>query len=311
MRVVFMGTPDFAVPALQALYENGYDVTLVVTQPDKPQGRKQILTASPVKEFAVSKNIPVYQPSSMRTQEAFDRIAEEQPDYIIVIAFGKILPQSILDIPKYACINVHGSLLPQYRGAAPIQWSVLNGDKETGVTTMLMDAGIDTGDILLQQVTTISQDETAGELFDRLAALSAPILLETLEKFTKGEIAPIKQDDKLADYVTILKKEDARINWNKTAEELHNHIRGMNPWPVAFTTLNGKQLKIYESCVSNRIFGYDIGEMVAADGKLFVRCGGDSCLQILSLQAEGAKRMDADVYLRGRPVTEKTILGLI
>ncbi len=310
MRIVFMGTPDFAVPCLKALYENGHEITLVVTQPDKPQGRKQILTPSPVKEFAAAHEIPVYQPISMKTQESYDRIVAQQPDYIVVIAFGKILPQTILDIPKYACINVHGSLLPRYRGAAPIQWSVLNGDAVTGVTTMLMDAGIDTGDILLQKETPIDPGETAGELFDRLAELSAPVLIETLELFAKGEITPTKQDEQKADYVTILKKENALIDWTRDAKSLHNHVRGMNPWPVAFTKLGGKTLKIFETCESERIFGHDIGEVTAQDGKLFVRCGADTCLQILSLQLEGAKRLDADVFLRGRAFTEKTILGI-
>ncbi len=310
MRIVFMGTPDFAVPCLKALHENGHEITLVVTQPDKPQGRKQILTASPVKEFAVANDIPVYQPVSMKTQEAYDRIAADNPDYIVVIAFGKILPQAVLDIPKYACINVHGSLLPRYRGAAPIQWSVLNGDKQTGVTTMLMDAGIDTGDILLQKVTQIDPFETAGELFDRLAELSAPVLLETLEKFAKGEISPVKQDNEKADYVSILKKENALIDWSRDAQSLHDHVRGMNPWPVAFTRLGGKTLKIFETRVSEHVLGHDIGEVTVCDGKLFVRCANDTCLQILSLQLEGSKRLDADVFLRGRAFTEKTILGL-
>lgn len=310
MRIVFMGTPDFAVPCLRALYENGHEITLVVTQPDKPQGRKQILTPSPVKEFATEKGIPVFQPTSMKTQESYDRIAAEQPDYIVVIAFGKILPQAVLDIPNYACINVHGSLLPRYRGAAPIQWSVLNGDEKSGVTTMLMDAGIDTGDILLQKETPIDSNETAGELFDRLADLSAPVLLETLDLFAKGEIAPTKQDDAKADYVSILKKENALMDWNRDAKSLHNHVRGMNPWPVAFTKLGGKTLKIFETCESERVFGNDIGEVTQKDGKMYVRCGQDSCLQILSLQLEGAKRLDADVFLRGKSFTEKTILGI-
>ena len=309
MRIVFMGTPDFAVPCLKALHENGHEISLVVTQPDKPQGRKQILTPSPVKEFAVSHNIPVFQPNSMKTQESYERIAAEAPDYIVVIAFGKILPQAVLDIPKYACINVHGSLLPRYRGAAPIQWSVLNGDKQTGVTTMLMDAGIDTGDILQQKVIEIESDETAGELFDRLAALSAPVLLETLDLYAKGLLTPIKQDDSSADYVTVLKKENALIDWSRDAADLHNHIRGMNPWPVAFTKLGDKNLKIFEACVSDHVFGQDIGEATMNDGKLFVRCGSNTCLQVISLQLEGSKRLDAEVFLRGRPLSDKIVLG--
>ena len=309
MRIVFMGTPDFAVPCLKALHENGHEITLVVTQPDKPQGRKQILTPSPVKEYAVSNDIPVFQPGSMKTQEAYDRIVAENPDYIVVIAFGKILPQSVLDIPKYACINVHGSLLPRYRGAAPIQWSVLNGDKETGVTTMLMDAGIDTGDILQQKVTQIDPQETAGELFDRLADMAAPVLLDTLELYAKGQLVPVKQDDTNADYVSILKKENALIDWSRDAKSLHDHVRGMNPWPVAFAKFGDKTLKIFETRVSECVYGKDIGEATMHDGKLFVRCGNDSCLQIISLQMEGSKRLDAEVFLRGRPITDRLILG--
>lgn len=309
MRVVFMGTPDFAVPSLRALCENGYDVTLVVTQPDKPQGRKQILTPSPVKEYAVAHNIPVFQPVSMKTQEAFEMIASQKPDFIVVTAFGKILPKNILDLPKFACINVHGSLLPQYRGAAPIQWSVLNGDKVTGLTTMLMDVGLDTGDILLQEKTEISEDETAGELFDRLAEMSGPILLKTLQSFANGELQPVKQDEEKASYVSVLKKEMALIDWTKEACQIHNLVRGMNPWPVAFTRLNGKTLKIFDSCVSQTVYGNANGEAVCLDGKIFVHCGNNTCLQLLSIQTEGAKRMDADVFLRGRTIDPATVLG--
>lgn len=309
MRVVFMGTPDFAVPSLQALCENGYDVTLVVTQPDKPQGRKQVLTPSPVKEYAIAQNIPVFQPVSMKTQESFDMIASQTPDFIVVTAFGKILPKNILDLPKYACINVHGSLLPQYRGAAPIQWSVLNGDKKTGLTTMLMDVGLDTGDILMQEETEIPEDETAGELFDRLAVMTGPILLRTLDAFAKGEITPQKQQDENASYVSVLKKEMAVVDWNQPANVIHNLVRGMHPWPVAFTKLNGKTLKIHVSRVSEKIYGNAIGEVVCFDGNIFVRCGNDTCLQLLSIQLEGSKRMDADVFLRGRAIEPKTVLG--
>lgn len=309
MRVVFMGTPDFAVPSLQALYENGYNVTLVVTQPDKPQGRKQILTPSPVKEFAVEHGIAVYQPTSMRTQEAYERIKAEAPDYIVVTAFGKILPKEILALPAYACINVHGSLLPRYRGAAPIQWSVLNGDAQTGLTTMLMDEGLDTGDILLQEKTAIGENETAGELFDRLAAMSAPILLKTLALYTKGEITPVRQDDSKADYVSVLKKEMAAVNWSRPATEIHNLVRGMHPWPVAFTKLNGKILKIHASRVADGCFGNDNGEVTVRDGRMFVRCGENTAIELLSVQLEGAKRMDVSDFLRGRAMETKTILG--
>lgn len=309
MRVVFMGTPDFAVPSLQVLHENGYEVTLVVTQTDKPQGRKQILTPSPVKEYALAHNLPVYQPTTLKTQEAYDRIAAEKPDFIVVTAYGKILTKEILAIPSYACVNVHGSLLPQYRGAAPIQWSVLNGDKQTGITTMLMDAGIDTGDILLQKVTPIGEEETAGELFDRLAALSAPVLLETLEKFVKGEIKPQKQDDEKACYVSVLKKEMALIDWSQPAEKIHNLVRGMHPWPVAFTKFGGKTLKVHSCAFVDRSFGKDTGEAVFVENSLFVRCGDGKCVRLNSVQLEGSKRMDISDFLRGHPVESKTILG--
>ncbi len=309
MRVVFMGTPDFAVPSLRALHENGFDVTLVVTQTDKPQGRKQILTPSPVKEYALANDIPVYQPTTLKTQEAYERIAAEQPDFIVVTAYGKILTKAILDLPKYACINVHGSLLPQYRGAAPIQWSVLNGDKVTGLTTMLMDEGIDTGDILLQEETEIGKEETAGELFDRLASLTAPILLKTLTMYANGEIVPLKQDEDKACYVSVLKKEMASIDWNAASDVIHNLVRGMHPWPVAFTKLNGKTLKVHSCEVTDRKFGNDNGEIVVSDDCIFVRCGDGCCVKLNSVQLEGSKRMDVKDFLRGHPIADYTILG--
>lgn len=309
MRVVFMGTPDFAVPSLQALHENGYEVTLVVTQTDKPQGRKQILTPSPVKEYAVRHHIPVYQPKTLRTQEAYDAIAAEKPDFIVVTAYGKILTKEILDLPVHGCVNVHGSLLPQYRGAAPIQWSVLNGDPVTGITTMLMDEGIDTGDILLQHTTQIGKEETAGELFDRLAGLSAPVLLETLDRLVKGEIVPRKQEEEKACYVSMLKKEMALIDWSLPAEKIHNLVRGMHPWPVAFTSYCGKTLKVHACQITQRTFGNTAGEAIAADGGLFVRCGDGVCLQLHSVQLEGAKRMNAADFLRGHSIDKNCILG--
>ena len=215
MRVVFMGTPDFAVPALLALCAAGYEVTLVVTQPDKPQGRKKVLTPPIVKTVALEQHIPVYQPQSLKTEEAYERILAEKPACIVVAAYGKILPQRVLDLPQYGCVNIHGSLLPQYRGAAPIQWSILNGEKETGVTTMLMAAGIDTGDILLQEKTAIGAEETAGELFDRLAQLGASLLLKTLAALQNGTVQPVLQEEARASYVSVLTKEAATIDWNR------------------------------------------------------------------------------------------------
>ena len=219
--VVFMGSPDFAVASLEALIASpDYDVKLVVSQTDKPQGRKQILTPPPVKQLALQHNVEVYQPASLKNPEAYEKIAALQPDFIVVAAYGKILPQSILDIPKYGCVNLHGSLLPKYRGAAPIQWCVINGEKTTGVTTMLMDAGLDTGDILLTAETAIDENETAGELFDRLAQMCPPLLMKTLEGLAAGTISPKKQNDADATYVGVLNKELAVIDWNRSAAEI-------------------------------------------------------------------------------------------
>ena len=242
--VVFMGTPDFAVPALRALIEApDYDVKLVVSQTDKPQGRKQILTAPPVKQLALQYGIEVFQPKTLKTPEAAEKIAALRPDFIVVAAYGKILPQTVLDIPRFGCVNLHGSLLPKYRGAAPIQWCVLNGEKETGVTTMLMDAGLDTGDILYVEKTPVGENETAGELFDRLAALCPALLLRTLDDLADGKITPKKQNAAEATYVSVLNKEMAVLDWTLPAAVIHNRVRGLNPWPAAKTALDGKSLK--------------------------------------------------------------------
>jgi methionyl-tRNA formyltransferase len=310
MRIVFMGTPDFAVPTLNKLYESEHEIAAVFTQPDKPKGRGYKLAPPPVKVLALEHGTPVYQPESLKKQpEMWDVLKEIAPDVIVVAAYGKILPKQVLDIPKYHCVNVHGSLLPKYRGAAPIQWSVLNGDDETGITTMLMGEGLDTGDILLQRSTPIGENETAAELFDRLAEIGADLLIETLEKLEKGEITPVKQDEKLATYASILTKDMCMIDFNKPVKEVHKKICGLSDWPCAVTTLNGKRLKVFRSqIVKDKMPGQQAGTVV--DTKQFCVCCADGVIKLTEVQAEGSKRMRSEDYLRGKPITPGTILGV-
>lgn len=298
--VVFMGTPDFAVNALEALIASDeYDVKLVVSQTDKPQGRKQILTAPPVKQVALQNNIEVYQPKSLKTDEAFEIISSLSPDFIVVSAYGKILPKNILHIPKYGCVNLHGSLLPKYRGAAPIQWSVINGDKITGVTTMLMDEGLDTGDILLSATKEIAENETAGEVFDALARMCPELLMKTLKALREASIVPVKQNDSEATYVSVLSKDMAKINWNENAQTIHNLIRGLNPWPVARTVFKGKILKIYSSHVCDKHVCGEVGSVFTDKDGIYVVCADSTLLSLDEVQAEGAKRMTSSEFLRG------------
>ena len=299
MKIIYMGTPDFAVPCLTRLVRENYDVVCVVTQPDKPVGRKQILTPSDVKREAQRLGLNVYQPDSLRTDEAYEYLSSFGADYIVVAAYGKILPQRVLDIPKYAPINVHGSLLPAYRGAAPIQRSVLNGEKVTGITTMLMNAGLDTGDILLTREVEIGENETAGGLFDRLAALSPDLLIETLKKYTVGAIRPVQQDEAGATYAAMLSKAEALIDFSKPAEKVHDLVRGMNPWPVAYTLVNDKKLKIYETRKTELSSAKDPGSMFAKSGKLYAVCGGGTVIELTSVQPEGKKPMPGAAYAVG------------
>ena len=310
MKIVFMGTPDFAVPTLNKLYESEHEIAAVFTQPDKPKGRGYKLAPPPVKVLALEHGTPVYQPESLKKQpEMWDVLKEIAPDVIVVAAYGKILPKQVLDIPKYHCVNVHGSLLPKYRGAAPIQWSVLNGDDETGITTMLMGEGLDTGDILLQRSTPIGENETAAELFDRLAEIGADLLIETLEKLEKGEITPVKQDEELATYASILTKDMCMIDFNKPVKEVHKKICGLSDWPCAATTLDGKRLKVFRSqIVKDKMPGQQAGTVV--DTKQFCVCSADGVIKLTEVQAEGSKRMRSEDYLRGKPITPGTILGV-
>ena len=299
MKIIYMGTPDFAVPCLERLVKDGFDVCCVVTQPDKPQGRKQVLTPPDVKVKALEYGLEVYQPATLRTDEAYEYLKKLEPDYIIVAAYGKILPKNILDLPKYACINVHGSLLPEYRGAAPIQRSVLAGDKVTGVTTMLMGEGLDTGDMLLKKEYEIGINETSGEVFDALAEMSPDLLIETIEKFTKGEIIPEKQDEALATHAAMLSKDEAVIDWSAAAEKVHNLVRGMAPWPVAYTYVGDKKMKIFSSLLTDEKTSLSPGMIKEDKNNILVACGDGMLLAVTSVQIEGSKRMDAKQFLVG------------
>lgn len=298
MRCIYMGTPDFAVPCLEALIERGADIPCVVTQPDKPVGRKQVPTPSPVKVTALSHGLSLYQPETMRAPEVFEHLSAFAPDFIVVAAYGKILPKKILDIPKIACVNVHGSLLPAYRGAAPIQRAVINGEKRTGLTTMLMDEGVDSGDILLTVETEIGESETAGELFDRLAKMGPELLMQTLDALLSGTLTPRKQDSEKATYAPMLSKQEAQIDWNSSCEAVRRLIYGLNPWPVAYTVHNGKKVKIFTAERSDRRSGASPGTLYEADGRLYAVCA-DGELHITLLQMEGSKKMSDRDYLNG------------
>lgn len=309
MKVVFMGTPDFAVGTLEAIIEAGHDVRAVITQPDKPKGRGKEMSMPPVKETALKYNIPVVQPVKVRTKEFIDEVKSFEADVIVVVAFGRILVPEIINMPKYGCINVHASLLPKYRGAAPIQCAVVNGDKESGVTTMLMNEGLDTGDILLQEVVTLAENETGGSLFDKLACVGASLLVKTLEGLERGEITPVAQDDAKATHVAMIKKEDGRIDFNKSAYEIECLVRGFNPWPSAYTFLNGKMLKVWSASVSQQEYEGTPGQIVELTKDAIVVKTKDKALLIKELQLEGKKRMPADAFLRGVQLECGMVLG--
>ena len=307
MKLIFMGTPEFAVPTLDAVIAAGHNVAAVFTQPDKPAGRGQKLTPPPVKVRALELGLPVYQPVSIKRDEEVQALIENiGADCIVVAAYGKLLPQRVLDAATHGCFNVHSSLLPKYRGAAPINWAVINGEKESGVTIMKLDIGMDTGDILIRQKTDIGENETAGELHDRLAVMGAGLLTEALVMAENGTLEPIKQDDAFACMAPMLDKSLAVIDWSRPAQEIHDLVRGLQPWPVALTMLDGKRLKIHRTTVEPDMSG-SAGEILSQ--KPFIAACGSGALRILELQGEGGKRMSAEDYLRGHPVTEGTILG--
>lgn len=329
-NVVFMGTPDFAVGTLQALIDSPrYQVQAVFTQPDKPKGRGKTLQMTPVKEAALSAGIPVYQPLRIRDEESVRILEELRPDAVIVVAFGQMIPKRILELPPYGCINVHASLLPRYRGAAPVQWAVLNGDEESGVTTMRMDEGLDTGDIIMKTVVRLDPRETGGSLFDRLAREGARLLIRTLDAVGDGTAVYEKQPaESPTMYASMLKKEQGRIDWSKSACEIERLIRGMNPWPGAYTRYNGRTLKIHSAAVQSldnagvsACFDEKSGEkpcgqaalpgtIVEVTKRTLKVQTGDGVLSVLELQPEGKKRMSVDAFLRGYPVNAGEVLRI-
>lgn len=303
MRIVFMGTPDFAAASLKKLIDEKRDVVGVFTQPDKPKGRGMELAASPVKVLALENGIPVYQPVKMRDGTALEMIKALEPDILVVVAYGRILPDDILAVPKYGAINVHGSLLPKYRGAAPIQWAVLNGDKITGVTTMYLASEMDTGDIIYTSETEIGEYETSGELFDRLKDMGAELLVKTLRDIDAGTAPRAPQDHSKASYVTMLDKSICPIDWNKTPREVLKHIYGLQPWPVATMELEGKTVRVFAAKYTDGKTEKVPGAVVSTDkGGLEIACADGETLLITELQAPGKKRMGAEDYLRGHQI---------
>lgn len=300
MRVVFMGTPDFAVGTLEAICDAGYEVAGVVTQPDKAKGRSKELVPTPVKAAALARGLNVFQPVKIRDAQAIEAVRQMKPDVIVVVAFGQIIPQEILDMAPYGCLNVHASLLPAYRGAAPIQWAVLNGDEESGVTIMRMDAGLDTGDVIAKKVVKLAADETSGSLFDRLSAEGAKLLVETLPSVFDGTAVYEKQpEESTTPYAGMIQKKMGEINWNDSAEKIERLVRGMNPWPSAYTKLDGKTLKIWKAHVEKPEMTGDVGKIVRMDKKGMYVQTGQGILCVDELQIEGKKRMNTGDFLRG------------
>ena len=310
MKLVFCGTPAFAVPTLKAVLAAGHEVALVVTQPDRRSGRGMQMVEPPVKVTAREAGIPVVQPEKIKNNLEFRaRLEEIQPDAIVVVAYGRIVPKWMLDLPRFGNLNLHASLLPKYRGAAPIQWAVAMGETVTGVTTMLLAEGLDTGDMLLQKEMAIGPDMTAGELFPLLAEMGAPVMVETLARLEAGTIPPQKQDDAQATLAPILTREDGRIDFERSAAEIYNRWRGFYPWPGAWTMLSGKKLTVHGMKPVNGWAGAEPGEVREDEGMLLVACGGGSALEILELQLEGKKRMAAADFLRGHTLANGVRLG--
>lgn len=303
MRIVFMGTPDFAAESLKKLIEKKYDIAAVFTQPDKPKNRGMQLAFSPVKELAIENDIPVYQPTKLRDGTAFEIIKKLNPDILVVVAYGRIIPDDILGIPKYGAINVHGSLLPKYRGSAPIQWAVLNGDKVTGVTTMYLASEMDTGDVIYTSETEIGEFETSGELFDRLMVMGAELLDKTLQDIEAGIAPRNPQNHDEASYVTMLDKSISPIDWSKAPREIIKWIYGLQPWPVATMQINGGTFKVFAAEYTDNTTNREHGSIVSADKKgIEVACGNGKTLLITEIQAPGKKRMKAADYLLGHPI---------
>lgn len=309
MKIVFMGTPDFSVAALESLYNAGHEIAAVVTQPDKKKGRGEKMQFPPVKEMALKLGLKVYQPAKVRDEEFVNILKEIAPDVIVVIAFGQILSKTILEMPKYGCINVHASLLPKYRGAAPIQWAVIDGEEKTGVTTMQMDVGIDTGDILETVEIVLNKKETGGSLFDKLSLAGAKLIVQTLENAEKGLLQPVKQNDEASSHAKMLNKELGNIDFSKSAVEIERLIRGLNPWPSAYTGFRGKTLKIWDADVNDEEYEGNVGEIVDFNKTGFTVKTGKGNLVINELQLEGKKRMTTDAFLAGNKLEKGEMLG--
>ena len=307
MKIVFMGTPEFAVPTLEALIEK-HDVAAVVTQPDKPKGRGKKMIFSAVKEKAVENNIKVYQPTKVRDGEFVEILKEYEPDVIVVVAFGQILSEDILNIPKYGCINVHGSILPKYRGAAPIQWSIINGEEFGGVTTMYMAKGLDSGDMILKAEEKIKDDDTYGTLYDRLSDIGADLLIKTLDLIERGEIVRVPQNDDDATLAPMITRDMEHIDWNNTSENVVNLIKGLNPQPVSYTMYNDEKLKIWFAEVEKTQYSGEIGEIVDVRKKDFVVKTKKGAVAVKEVQAQGGKKMTADAYMRGHTIEKGIIL---
>ncbi|MBR5586921.1 MAG: methionyl-tRNA formyltransferase [Clostridia bacterium] len=298
MNIMFMGTPDFALESLKVLYERGYNVTCVVTRSDKQQGRDMKVVMPPVKEFALEKGMNVYQPESLKNGELMPVLEAENPDLIVVVAYGKILPEYILNYPKFGCINLHGSILPQLRGSAPIQWSVINGDEYAGATTMYMDVGLDTGDIIDVYKTPVGEEETAGELYDRIALEGAKLLADTVAKIFDGKATRTKQNEAEATYAPMLTKAMGRIDFDRTAREIYNQIRGLNPWPVAYIETNKGTLKVYSAKITDETSVGTPGEILEKKNALIIQTGKGK-IELTEVQLQGKKRMNAGDFLRG------------
>lgn len=299
-KIVFMGTPDFSVPVLRRLIEDGYNVIAVVTQPDRPVGRKRVLTPPPVKAEAVKQGIPVYQPEKIRQQEELEEILALEPDLIVTAAFGQILPKQLLEAPKYGCINVHASLLPELRGGAPIHYAIIEGKDKTGISIMYMVEKLDAGDILAQVEVPITETDSVGSLHDKMSTAGAELLSETLPKLLNGELTPVPQNDEEATFAWNIKREQEKIDWTKPGVKIYNHIRGMNPWPVAYTTMDGAVMKIWSAAKTQYKGNDQPGTIIkiAEDG-LVVATGDDTAIKITELQPAGKKKMDARQYLLG------------
>ena len=300
MRVVFMGTPDIAATCLQKIIEDGFNVVAVYTQPDRPKGRGMKLVASPVKELALRHDLPVYQPESFKDDEAVEQLRSLQPDVVAVVAYGRILPQRVLDIPAKGCVNIHASILPKYRGSAPYQWAVLDGCAETGVTAQFMSRGVDEGDVIDIAQTAIGENETAGQLLDRLAQLGAELLSSVLSRFAAGPVQGTPQNGEEATFAPMLDKSICPIDWNKSAQQIHNQVRGLHPWPVATMELKGQRFKVHETRVLDR--SGKPGEVLELTKTGLVVACGEGAVEIRQLQAEGGKRMAAPDYFRGHPL---------